>query len=226
MLMVNTFILCDDATVTATYLDNKRLGKQRVEAKQIIDTLEGKNSGWINHPAVRMWQGYVNGLKDYFNKIVAEWVKRGYTNNMELFVIEGDIIYPSWYFNKKVHYSHMSRLIEKDAEHYSHLSPPVEYLSYGYIWPGKWTAEELETLSVDKLGEPFVPIVICSAFTSKGDKCKSKAIHDGKCGMHRDKNYVHPVCVAIKPSGQKCMNKAIDGCVCGVHRNYKLKLIN
>jgi len=84
-------------------LDYRRLGKQRVEAKQILNILLGKakvnRNGkipWSNHPAVLMWKGYEEGLKQYYNVIVLEWINRGYKNNMPLITPNQFIIYPPW----------------------------------------------------------------------------------------------------------------------------------
>lgn len=69
-------------------LDNRRLGKQRVEAFQILNVLERRRLtpdakiAWRNHPAVIMWLGYDEALKLYYNFCVAEWVRRGNRNNM------------------------------------------------------------------------------------------------------------------------------------------------
>jgi hypothetical protein len=84
--MVNTFVTSRCLKECARNLDNKRLGKQRVEAKQIIEALEtpGKSS-WERHPATKMWKGHVNALKVYYNHIVREWIARGYVNNLPLY---------------------------------------------------------------------------------------------------------------------------------------------
>jgi len=42
---------------SAECLDNRRLGKQRVEAMQIMKALLLPEYGWKNHPAVKMWKG-------------------------------------------------------------------------------------------------------------------------------------------------------------------------
>ena len=68
-----------DFSKTAKILDNKRLGKQRVEALQILKALNGEyKSAWINHPAVKMWRGYRNTLVYYGQIICQEWVNRGF----------------------------------------------------------------------------------------------------------------------------------------------------
>jgi mRNA-degrading endonuclease YafQ of YafQ-DinJ toxin-antitoxin module len=71
-------------------LDYRRLGKQRVEAFQILNVLLERTDtkGWRNHPITKMWKGYEDALKQYFNKCVYEWVERGYNNNMLLEKIE------------------------------------------------------------------------------------------------------------------------------------------
>jgi hypothetical protein len=48
-------------------LDDKRLGKQRVETYQLIRALEGTTKGWRNHPACVMWEKNIDALKLYFN---------------------------------------------------------------------------------------------------------------------------------------------------------------
>ena len=57
---MQTFLPYTDFIKSAKCLDYKRLGKQRVEAKQILNILLGETTkaGWTNHPAVLMWSGY------------------------------------------------------------------------------------------------------------------------------------------------------------------------
>ena len=61
---MQTFVPYPDCKLTAECLDYRRLGKQRVEAMQIINCLEGTGSThWTRHPAVRMWVGHTTALK-------------------------------------------------------------------------------------------------------------------------------------------------------------------
>jgi hypothetical protein len=65
---MQTFIPFPDFKKSAEVLDKKRCWKQVVEAKQIIACLEGtSNVGWKNHSAVKMWVGYEDLLKHYYN---------------------------------------------------------------------------------------------------------------------------------------------------------------
>ena len=102
-------------------LDYRRLGKQRVEAKQILNVLLNRTEtkGWRNHPITKMWIGYENALKEYFNTCVKYWINQGYNNTMELEEIEGDIVYPHWLGDDLFHSSHRANLLRKDQEYYS-----------------------------------------------------------------------------------------------------------
>jgi len=71
-----------DFKLTAIKLDYRRLGKQRVEAWQILNTLTGESQGWRNHPAVKMWQGYDVALAMYGLSMCREWIARGYKDTM------------------------------------------------------------------------------------------------------------------------------------------------
>ncbi len=102
-------------------LDWRRLGKQRVEAHQILNVLLGRTTtkGWVNHPITKMWKGYEPALQLYFNMCVEEWVSRGYNNNMLLEDITEPIVFPHWLGNDLFHSSHRANLLRKDKEYYS-----------------------------------------------------------------------------------------------------------
>jgi hypothetical protein len=135
---MQTFLPYPSFLQTAKCLDYRRLGKQRVECKQIINILEGNSSSnaWKNHPAVLIWKGYENALKVYTNIIISEWINRGYKNNMELY--ESDITYenPPWLNNESFHASHRSNLLRKDYSFYSKFNWD-EPDNLPYVWPSK-----------------------------------------------------------------------------------------
>lgn len=151
--MVNIFIIVPDIQKTAEMLDYKRLGKQRVEAFQIINCLDEYDrtgnitQGWKNHPATKSWMGFTNHLKVYFNIITREWVKRGYTNNMSFYEIDetpynivdcgfdGKSItydaskfniysFPFWVSFYPFYMSHQAALCRKNPQHYKFLLKP------------------------------------------------------------------------------------------------------
>jgi len=83
---MQTFVPYSSIKKSAESLDRARLGKQRSESKIILNVLEAKKSGrhltkkmgWVNHPAVLMWEGYEDFLRVYSISICLEWIKRGY----------------------------------------------------------------------------------------------------------------------------------------------------
>ena len=111
---------------TARILDMKRLGKQRVEAMQILDILvRNKQVTWKNHPAVKQWKGSEFYLFFYIEAICNEWTKRGYKDSClkkSFNIIKkkklGKII-PKFLFSRKFIKSHRSNLIRKDSKFYS-----------------------------------------------------------------------------------------------------------
>lgn len=123
---------------TAKKLDYKRLGKQRVEADQILKIIKGEtpNSRWRNHPAVLMWRGFVGPLTRYRNTMILEWIDRGYKNTMPILPeVEYYNYYPRW-LNMQLINSHRSNLLRKDPEYYSQFGwdvPP----DLPYFWPTK-----------------------------------------------------------------------------------------
>jgi hypothetical protein len=135
---MQTFLPYPDFEKTVRCLDWRRLAKQRVECNQILKALSGETKGWRNHPATLMWKGYEDALLQYKDYCIAEWVKRGYVNNMDYFGGDKKILAPTppWFGDPDFHASHRSNLLRKD---------PVWYGQFGwsepndlpYIWPSK-----------------------------------------------------------------------------------------
>ncbi|WP_342765423.1 pyrimidine dimer DNA glycosylase/endonuclease V [Vulcanisaeta sp. JCM 14467] len=98
---------------SAEFLDNLRLGKQRVETKQVIlailrklGILRDGKTGWLNHPIVLMYfnngRPYLDDLIKYFYAVVDEWVRRGFVNNISLSNIEPLIKYVDYEYGTPV----------------------------------------------------------------------------------------------------------------------------
>lgn len=134
---MQTFLPYPDFRECARVLDYRRLGKQRVEAWQILKTIGlGESAkGWRNHPAVLMWHGYEESLKAYGREMCLEWSARGYTDNMlERFACSGTVLTPTWLGDDRIHLSHQSNLIRKDYEYYKPLFPEApEGLAYFWV---------------------------------------------------------------------------------------------
>jgi hypothetical protein len=134
---MQTFLPYPSIEKSLKALDSRRLGKQRVEAYQILNIVlnRTKTKGWRNHPAVKMWKKHPNALKFYLNKAIKEWVSRGYNNSMEPEKIRGRVVFPSWIGNKKFHSSHKGNLLRKNKEYYSKFGWK-ESSDLSYVWPG------------------------------------------------------------------------------------------
>jgi len=143
---MQTFLPYESFEDSAKVLDWRRLGKQRVEGMQIINTIERpKSKGWANHPIVKMWRPYVPALKLYTNIIITEWISRGYNNNMEFYDID-NLIMPDWIGNEKFHASHRANLLRKDSEWYGQYQWD-ENPESPYVWRDNegWYEQQLGT---------------------------------------------------------------------------------
>jgi len=118
-------------------MDYRRLGKQRVEAKQIILALTEDDYGWKNHPAVRMWDGYVGGLACYGWLCCTAWIDRGYNDSLLPFFDDWcgrePIAFPAWLDDDRVAYTHRSALVRKDPGYYVPLYGDLPHVDY--LWP-------------------------------------------------------------------------------------------
>lgn len=142
------FLPYSDMRKSLETLDNKRLGKQRVETYQIISAiikrpkLDGSPyKGWLKHPCTIMWKNYVPALKHYMNLSIMEWVSRGFQNTMEKEkVVDSEIVYPPFLGNERFHSSHRANLLKKEPEFYQKLGWTENPLD-PYVWmdsQGRW----------------------------------------------------------------------------------------
>ena len=152
--------LLDPFIHTARSLDYRRLGKQRVEAKQIMFALgvedsEERGRGWVNHPATKMWRGYEDTLRIYAIDICKEWIRRGYKDTLlpwfedqklrveylaakrRAILNEDNTPFPSWLVGEAGDAfvtAHRSNLIRKDPEYYGPKFPGTPS-DLPYVWP-------------------------------------------------------------------------------------------
>jgi len=151
---MQTFLPFNDFRTSLSCLDYKRLGKQRVEAFQLLVVNNDEwalserkwridqglmkdrplKSGWINHPAAVMWRGYNEALRLYFNTSVSEWLRRGYSNTMRTGPLLSTIEMPSWLGRPEFHASHRSNLLRKNMQYYSQFCWK-ENTDLPYVWP-------------------------------------------------------------------------------------------
>lgn len=122
---MQTFLPSSSFSQSAKWLDNQRLGKQRVEVLQILKSLTNPEYGWQHHPAVKMWRGYEDSLVDYGVNICNEWIARGYNdtckNKIIAFYTDDYTSMPSW-LTPEFTSNHRSILLGKAWDSYSLVS--------------------------------------------------------------------------------------------------------
>ncbi|MFJ8143142.1 MSMEG_6728 family protein [Streptomyces sp. NPDC096013] len=149
---MQTFLPYPGFTRSAAVLDPARLGKQRVEALQVLRGLTVPGYGWRHHPAVRMWTGYEEALVRYSLHVCAVWVAEGRADTcaatvtadfarhrpgaavrpQERLAEAGEL--PPWPGDEAFHTSHRSALVRKAPEVYRPLFPDVPD-DLPYVWP-------------------------------------------------------------------------------------------
>lgn len=133
-----TFLPYADFAASARSLDRQRLGKQRVEAWQILRTLCGELPA-SNHPAVRMWRGHEGCLVNYTLAMCNEWVERGYVDNLATQTLGLRLplqlrpYNPPWLGSPALHRSHRANLVRKAPEHY--VPQFGNLVDEPYVWP-------------------------------------------------------------------------------------------
>lgn len=147
---MQTFLPYPNFSLSAQALDNKRLGKQRLEAWQILEVLRQKRElgfnmdvGWLTHPAVRMWEGYEPALCEYGLAICGEWQRRAFESTIHTrlearyrelgrLVLNRDL--PYWFGDERLHSSHRAALLFKNPEFYG-TKNWSELPVINYWWP-------------------------------------------------------------------------------------------
>ncbi|MEU5520539.1 MSMEG_6728 family protein [Streptomyces sp. NPDC093250] len=149
---MQTFMPYPDFRESALVLDRRRLGKQRVEALQVLRGLIVPGYGWRRHPAVRMWTGYEEALVRYGLEVCRVWRDRGHPDSCAASLVSdlagvrpgapvreqgalaeaGEL--PPWLGDEALHRSHRSALVRKEPGVYAELFPG-EPDDLPYVWP-------------------------------------------------------------------------------------------
>jgi hypothetical protein len=134
---MQTFLPYPDFAESALVLDRARLGKQRVETWQIVQSLTRQDYGWKNHPAVKMWRGHVPALALYGQAMCEEWLSRGYKDsllNRFKEIADPKAALPTWIGTEDLHASHRANLLRKMPDWYARWGW-TESPSLPYWWP-------------------------------------------------------------------------------------------
>ena len=147
---MQTFLPYESFYKSARCLDNRRLGKQRVECKQILLALTQENYGWKNHPATKMWRDSTLALGAYGMAVCNVWRERGFKDSLLPFfeswapgrnspLWQCEDWSPEWRYEpiaEQVYASHRSNLLRKDPEWYGQFGW-AEPDNLPYVWPVK-----------------------------------------------------------------------------------------
>lgn len=150
---MQTFLPYNDFWRAARTLDVKRLGKQRVEAVQILNAMYDPENAWHEHVSVRMWRGYEDCLRFYVNWIIREWLRKGYENNMAFFEIPDDFPIPKWLFDERLTLSHRCNLMRKNPLYYEQFKWKRIDVRAPYWWPVPLKDEEKQAFMIKYWGE-------------------------------------------------------------------------
>ena len=145
---VQTFLPYADFAHSAAVLDHRRLGKQRVEALQVLRATTIPDYGWRHHPAAKMWKGYPEALVCYGLTICRAWIGLarsdtvaatlnaefgGPVRDQAELAIVGEL--PNWLGRADFHRSHQSSLLRKDSAHYRPIFGDDVPEDLPYVWP-------------------------------------------------------------------------------------------
>lgn len=147
---MQTFVPYPEFDRSVEVLDSPRLGKQRVEALQLLRALLLPSYGWQRHPVVAMWRGYLPGLTKYALTAVDAWTARGHADSTRPLIREfapfvdaltqqqlaEQGLLPPWIGNEAMHRSHRSNLLQKNPHFYGPLFPG-DPADLPYLWPGE-----------------------------------------------------------------------------------------
>jgi hypothetical protein len=141
---MQTFMPYSSFNETAKALDYRRLGKQRVEAKQILQVLTEGATGWASHPIVEAWRGYEEGLSVYGLYICSEWRMRGYKDSLHGWFQAKRLIlrdgrrhmteFPAWVKDPEVNHAYQQVLVWKEPEHYEEVFDMVQLREPTFPW--------------------------------------------------------------------------------------------
>ena len=149
---MQTFLPYQGFVDSAHVLDQRRLGKQRVETIQVLRALTVSGYGWRHHPAAAMWAGYEEALVRYGLDVCAVWCERGRADTCAATLVtdmaeatgrrsvgtQEELAaaheLPPWLGQEAFHRSHQAALVRKDPEHYRRYFPGVPD-DLPYVWP-------------------------------------------------------------------------------------------
>lgn len=133
---MQTWLPYADYKQSVQCLDDARLIRQKQECEILFDSL-WNGSGWINHPAAKMWANYPREFCRYWSVVTVECHRRGFVVNRfppDYQRMKLAATLPNWLGDEKFHAAHRSNLLRKNPEWYRRFKWQ-EPETLPYEWP-------------------------------------------------------------------------------------------
>lgn len=126
---------------TAMILDKRRLNKQIIECRQILDALNGKKA-WSNHPCILQYKGYKEWLELY-TYCLEEYYDFKYHNCTDMLYLakewsERAFQYKPPFHSEEYFVQMKRRLYTKDNNHYKQWADLGESEENWYFVENEW----------------------------------------------------------------------------------------
>ena len=123
------------ALETAKALDSRRLNKQIIECRQILDAINGKTKAWANHPCIIQYRNHVEWLTAY--ELCLKSYMRGNDAQALIANVYANMKRPN--FHTQEYLDNMKRrLYTKNNEHYKQFAYLGESYENWYYVNNSW----------------------------------------------------------------------------------------
>lgn len=142
---MQTFLPYPSFRESAKALDDKRLNKQTMECRQILQALLGFTDAWKNHCITRMWAGYEGALIEFWTQCELECNSRGLKpcskvadfHNIVNTIQPESFVLPDWFYEKGEIFSFYRGYLLKKSDYYRQFNW-VEKPQPHYMAPDKF----------------------------------------------------------------------------------------
>lgn len=202
--MLQIHILDADIKMSMTYLSDRYLPVQVLDAVKILNILENGKKPFSEHAKfiANNWRGYEGALRYYIDMGIEECYDRDIELGLNYYELEDEVVMPWWIWWDRLHRNHQTMLYRRDPFHYErYFDPDPEFDGYGYIKLNS-KLEKNKNLHISKIAEAIksrrtgesMPSMMCNTISCsavvssgkrKGNVC-NKPIEVGNiyCGLH------------------------------------------
>lgn len=132
---MQVFITSKNPIETVKVLDNRRLNKQIIECRQILNAINGQTKAWKNHPCTLQYKNHKSWLICYLYCL--EYYKRGNIDDALFCSNKCFEMVPNFHDDEYLNQM-KRRLYTKDNNHYKQWSYLGESCINWYFVDGNW----------------------------------------------------------------------------------------